>query len=82
MQNKNDEKRRDFVKLGAGALFFGSLIGSGIFLAPRLNAQTTLLRPPGALNEKEFLSTCIKCGQCVQVCPYHTLSLLDITSGK
>ncbi|MBP6289103.1 MAG: 4Fe-4S dicluster domain-containing protein [Aliarcobacter sp.] len=82
MQNKNDEKRRDFVKLGAGALFFGSLIGSGIFLAPRLNAQTTLLRPPGALNEKEFLSTCIKCGQCVQVCPYHTLSLLDITSGN
>lgn len=81
MQNKNDEKRRNFVKLGAGALFFSSLIGTGIYLVPRLNSKEILLRPPGALNEKEFLSTCIKCGQCVQVCPYHSLSLLDITHG-
>ncbi len=81
MQN-SDNKRRDFVKIGAGTLFFGSLIGAGVYFTPKLNAKQTLLRPPGALDEKEFLSTCIKCGQCVQVCPYHTLSLLDITSGN
>lgn len=78
MQNN----RRDFIKIGAGTLFFGALAGVGTFVVPKLNSKTTLLRPPGALDEKAFLSTCIKCGQCVQVCPYHSLSLLDITHGN
>lgn len=78
MQNN----RRDFIKIGAGTLFFGTLIGAGTYFVPKLNSKTTLLRPPGALDEKRFLSTCIKCGQCVQVCPYHSLSLLDITYGN
>ena len=26
-------------------------------------------RPPGSVTEKEFLSKCIRCGQCMQVCP-------------
>lgn len=79
---KTNDTRRTFIKVGASTLFFGSLLGTGLYFTPKLNAQKTLLRPPGALNEKDFLSTCIKCGQCVQVCPYHTLSLLDIKSGN
>ena len=27
-----------------------------------------LIRPPGAQNEAEFLSRCIRCGQCMKVC--------------
>ena len=27
-----------------------------------------LLRPPGALEEKEFLTRCVKCGECMKVC--------------
>ncbi|UCD70695.1 MAG: 4Fe-4S binding protein [Syntrophobacterales bacterium] len=27
-----------------------------------------LIRPPGALSEKEFLQRCIKCGECMKVC--------------
>ena len=27
-----------------------------------------LIRPPGALPEKEFLQRCIKCGECMKVC--------------
>ena len=79
---KTNDNRRKFIKVGASTLFFGSVLGSGVYLAPKLNAKETYLRPPGAINEKDFLSTCIKCGQCVQVCPYHTLSLLDIKSGN
>ena len=27
-----------------------------------------LLRPPGSLEEKEFLARCVKCGECMKVC--------------
>ena len=33
------------------------------------------LRPPGALAEDDFNAACIKCGQCVEACPYDTLKL-------
>ncbi|NLC28482.1 MAG: 4Fe-4S dicluster domain-containing protein [Campylobacteraceae bacterium] len=77
-----DNPRRNVIKWSAGALFFGALFGGGVYLAPHLHAKNRLLRPPGALDEKGFLATCIKCGQCVQVCPYHTLDLLDINHGS
>jgi len=32
-----------------------------------------LIRPPGALPEKRFLSLCIKCGECMKVCPTNAL---------
>ncbi|WP_139653118.1 4Fe-4S dicluster domain-containing protein [Raoultibacter phocaeensis] len=32
-----------------------------------------LLRPPGAQDEKDFASKCIKCGRCIQACPYAAL---------
>ncbi|KPK30631.1 MAG: 4Fe-4S ferredoxin [Nitrospira bacterium SG8_3] len=28
-----------------------------------------LIRPPGALTEEDFLKRCIKCGQCMRICP-------------
>jgi ferredoxin-type protein NapG len=38
-------------------------------LAPRA------LRPPGALPEDRFAAACVRCGLCVQACPYGTLRL-------
>ena len=35
----------------------------------------------GALDEKDFLSSCIKCGQCVQVCPVEAIKLADLVDG-
>lgn len=32
-----------------------------------------LIRPPGALPESRFLSLCIKCGECMKVCPTNGL---------
>ncbi len=39
------------------------------------------LRPPGAIEEREFLAACIKCGQCVQVCPVEAIKLDDFMDG-
>ena len=32
-----------------------------------------LLRPPGALDEEHFLVRCIRCGECMKVCPNNAL---------
>ncbi|MBT5490749.1 ferredoxin-type protein NapG [bacterium] len=40
-----------------------------------VTSKKIILRPPGALPEKDFLATCIKCGMCVEACPYDTLAL-------
>lgn len=29
-----------------------------------------LLRPPGARGEQDFSSRCVKCGKCIEACPY------------
>jgi ferredoxin-type protein NapG len=74
-------QRREALKNGAAyTLFFGALFGSGIYISPKLYAENNYLRPPGALDEKSFLATCIKCGQCVQVCPYHSINIYDIAN--
>lgn len=32
-----------------------------------------LVRPPGALDEKSFLARCVRCGECMKVCPNNAL---------
>lgn len=32
--------------------------------------EATLLRPPGAQGEADFASRCVKCGKCIEACPY------------
>ena len=39
------------------------------------------LRPPGAIEESDFLSTCLRCGACVDVCPADAISLLPEGNG-
>ncbi|MGE5547989.1 MAG: 4Fe-4S dicluster domain-containing protein [Solirubrobacterales bacterium] len=73
------EARRRFLR----SILFGSA-AAGAALAgwlPIARAHAPRLRPPGALAEDEFLASCIKCGQCVQVCPVKAIELGDITDG-
>ncbi|HQY89671.1 MAG TPA: 4Fe-4S dicluster domain-containing protein [Tepidisphaeraceae bacterium] len=39
------------------------------------------LRPPGALTEDDFLSTCSRCGKCVEVCPAHCIKIENDVHG-
>jgi MauM/NapG family ferredoxin protein len=36
-------------------------------------ASAKLIRPPGALPEPQFLAKCVKCGECMKVCPTNGL---------
>jgi ferredoxin-type protein NapG len=77
--NRAQEERRKFLRAavtGAGVVGF-SLTG----LLPVLGQAHPRLRPPGALDERDFLAACIKCGQCVQVCPVDALKPGDLLDG-
>jgi len=72
MAKKLDEpqERGDFFK-SLGTLFAG-------FVANRIEAAVTglgpkLLRPPGALDEFEFLTKCTRCDKCVRACPENAI---------
>ena len=73
---RNMLTRRQFLS-GLGILFG---LGTGGWGAIEAKRRTPIqLRPPGARSENDFLAACIRCGLCVQVCPYHTLKLADAT---
>lgn len=74
--NKEASDRRKFIlnmARSAGIAAMGGFIWSAF--VDEVTASQLLLRPPGALPEKDFLKTCIKCGLCVEACPYDTLLL-------
>ncbi len=39
------------------------------------------IRPPGTVAENEFLERCIKCDQCINVCPTNVLQPATLTQG-
>ena len=80
MAKKVKTDRREFVKYSTLGIL-GLVLGGGVVFSPYLNGKENKLRPPGALPEKDFLALCIKCGQCLQVCPYHSIKLNDIGKG-
>ncbi len=75
------KKRREFIQQMTSLGVLGLAAAGGIFGAEYLKAAPIRLRPPGAVDEDEFLGLCIKCGQCLQVCPYDSIKLEDI-DGK
>jgi polyferredoxin/formate hydrogenlyase subunit 6/NADH:ubiquinone oxidoreductase subunit I len=45
------------------------------------NWQPSVIRPPGALAEADFLSRCLKCGQCMRICPTNIIHPASLESG-
>lgn len=67
--------RRSFV---VGAVGAAAMLGlGGVSLLPR----EELLRPPGAQDEDQLVSACIRCGKCREVCPQHAIGVAHIEDG-
>ncbi|MFC1555238.1 4Fe-4S dicluster domain-containing protein [candidate division KSB1 bacterium] len=45
------------------------------------NFNSRLLRPPGSLEEKDFLARCIRCGECMKVCPTNSVQPTLMEAG-
>jgi len=54
--------------VGLGGIVWGTY-------SKKVQSADFVLRPPGAKEEKIFGKTCIKCGECVNVCPPEALKL-------
>jgi ferredoxin-type protein NapG len=80
---RQQESRREFLRSTALA---AGVMGAALFgYYPVAQGISLRLRPPGAikhpLDEQQFLAACIKCGQCVQVCPVDAIKLTDLDDG-
>jgi ferredoxin-type protein NapG len=76
MFNTHDNSKRLFLKKfmrGVGYSALASIAWSA-YLSESQSKELTL-RPPGAISEEDFTSTCIRCGMCIEACPFNILKL-------
>jgi ferredoxin len=72
--------KKERLDLGRRSLLVAGLTGLGGGLlfhvhpqASRRSFNPALIRPPGALPEDEFLTKCLRCGECMKVCPTNAI---------
>ncbi len=73
--------RRRFLLGAAAGAAAGTAAGTAFRVAGGKEWRPSLLRPPGAIGESDFLAACIRCGQCVEACPFKTLVLAGAGAG-
>ncbi len=72
-------QRRDFIKALAGGSLAAMLPGT--VHSARVQRSLRFLRPPGSVPEEDFESTCIRCGQCGEVCPNRCIQYFGLENG-
>lgn len=70
-------RREALATIGVSAIAIGLL---ALDVGKVKAAKSTVLRPPGAQGE-DFLVKCIRCDQCIQVCPNNALQPAAFESG-
>lgn len=76
---KVDITRRKVLASIAGGLALFPFIRSGDSFDA--NPNPLLIRPPGSVDEDWFLKRCIRCGQCMRVCPNNAIHPTLMESG-
>ncbi len=61
-----DPGRRDFLVAAATGVGAVALLGAGVWNQRR---DPRLIRPPGVIDEERFLGRCLRCSECLKVCP-------------
>lgn len=73
--------RRSFLQ---NLMAAGAACGGGVALmkgSASAQTQDAGLRPPGALDEEEFLARCIRCFRCGDACPNRAIVALSTRTG-
>ncbi|MGQ9617741.1 MAG: 4Fe-4S binding protein [Candidatus Aminicenantia bacterium] len=65
-----DLSRRKLITVSLFSLFSFPLFRTTF---TRKRANPSLIRPPGAVVEEEFLIKCVRCGECMKICPTNAL---------
>jgi ferredoxin len=73
-----DLSRRGLIVGGSGLLLAAMWGVGGLAGADR---DPHLIRPPGALDEERFLARCLRCGQCMRVCPSNIIQPALLEAG-
>ncbi len=79
VQGSVNLSRRRLIETMAFTALLVPLMGSTAGATKRPSPR--LIRPPGALSEEDFLSRCIRCGQCMKVCPTNALQPAIVEGG-
>jgi polyferredoxin len=64
------QRRTALAAMGAGAMFLPT---ARVADALDVNYHPKVIRPPGAVEERAFLERCIRCAECMKVCPNNAL---------
>lgn len=73
--------------LGRRTLLASTVAGAALIPATRIadsidvNYHSKVIRPPGAVEERAFLERCIRCAECMKVCPNNALHPAMFESG-
>jgi ferredoxin len=76
------------INLGRRTVLTAGTIGVGAACLSKIHPQASgrafnpaLIRPPGAVEEQDFLSRCIRCGECMKVCPTNAIQPAGLEAG-
>jgi len=74
-----DVNRRRLVETAVAGVVLFPMMRS--VLNAEIRPQHKVIRPPGTLAEGDFLRRCIKCGECMRVCPTNVLQPALLEGG-
>jgi ferredoxin len=75
-----DLSRRGFLTSFISGAMAIPVVRLGGLVGPN-NFPPSVIRPPGALAEPDFLARCLKCGQCMRICPTNIIHPAGLESG-
>jgi ferredoxin-type protein NapG len=67
--------RRRLLRTAAAAALVVGAMGWRAASERHQRPPAHVLRPPGAVPERSFVASCLRCGLCVDACPFGTLKL-------